>query len=65
VRVTVGERFSPFHVLQPGSGDHPAFYPTGTGVVSSGVTRPGREADYSPQTSAEVRNSWIYTSAPP
>jgi hypothetical protein len=26
--------------------------------------RPGREADYSPPTSAEVNNTWIYTSTP-
>jgi hypothetical protein len=27
-----------------------------------GVERSGREADHSPTTSAEVRNTWIYTS---
>jgi hypothetical protein len=26
-----------------------------------GVKRPGREADHSPPTSAEVENTWIYT----
>jgi hypothetical protein len=30
-----------------------------------GVKRPGREADHSSQTSAEVKNTWIYTSTPP
>jgi hypothetical protein len=27
-----------------------------------GVKRPGREADHSPQPSAEVKKMWIYTS---
>jgi hypothetical protein len=30
-----------------------------------GVKRPGREADYSPPSSAEVKNTWNYTSSPP
>jgi hypothetical protein len=30
-----------------------------------GVERPGPEADHSPPTSAEVKNTWIYTSIPP
>jgi hypothetical protein len=30
-----------------------------------GVKRPGREADHSPRTSAEVKKMWIYTSTPP
>jgi hypothetical protein len=29
------------------------------------VKRPGREADHSPPTSAEVKRTWIYTSTPP
>jgi hypothetical protein len=32
----------------------------GTGGSSLG----GREADHSPPTSAEVKNTWIYTSTP-
>jgi hypothetical protein len=31
VRVPVGVRFSPLHVVQTGSGAHPASYPMGTG----------------------------------
>jgi hypothetical protein len=31
------------------------------GALSPGVKRPGREADNSPPTSAEVKNTWIYT----
>jgi hypothetical protein len=30
-----------------------------------GVKWPGREADHSPPTSAEVKKMWIYTSTPP
>ncbi|PNF35818.1 hypothetical protein B7P43_G09411 [Cryptotermes secundus] len=31
---------------------------------SPGVKRPGREADGSPPTSAEVKKTWVYTSTP-
>jgi hypothetical protein len=34
-------------------------------AVSSGIKRPGREADHSPPTSAEVKKTWIYTFTPP
>jgi hypothetical protein len=34
------------------------------GVLSVGVKRPGREADHSPPSSAEVKNAWRYTSTP-
>jgi hypothetical protein len=29
-----------------------------------GVKRPGREADHSPSSSAELENAWSYTSTP-
>jgi hypothetical protein len=35
------------------------------GVLPLGVKRPGREADYSPPSSADVKNAWNYTSTPP
>jgi hypothetical protein len=35
------------------------------GALSPELKRPGREANYSPPTSAEVKNVWIYTSAHP
>jgi hypothetical protein len=35
------------------------------GVLSPGLKRPGREADNSPPTNAEVKKMWIYTSTPP
>jgi hypothetical protein len=34
------------------------------GALSLGVERPGCEADHSPPSSAEVQNSWRYTSTP-
>jgi len=34
------------------------------GVLSPRVKRPGREADHSPPSSAEVSNEWSYTSDP-
>jgi len=47
--------FSLRHHLQTSSGAYPASYPMGTGVFSLGVKRPGREADQSPPSSAEVK----------
>jgi len=34
------------------------------GTLSLGLKRLGREADYSFQSSAKVKNSWSYTSTP-
>jgi hypothetical protein len=43
--------------IQTGSGAHPASCTMGTGVLSPGVkARPGRDADHSPLSSAEVVN---------
>jgi hypothetical protein len=47
--------FSLHHRVQNGSGAHPASYPVGIRALSLGVKRPGREADYSPPSSAEVK----------
>jgi hypothetical protein len=55
-----GQEFSLLHVVQTDSGAHPASYAMGTGALS-----PGREADHSPQTSAEVKKTWVHTSTPP
>jgi hypothetical protein len=52
------------HVVQTGSGVHPASYLMGTGGSSPRVKQLGREADDSPPTSAEVKKMWIYTSTP-
>jgi hypothetical protein len=65
VLVPIGQQFSLLHVVQTGSGAHPASYPMGTGNSSPGVKRPGREADHSPPNSAEVKKMGIYTSTPP
>jgi hypothetical protein len=43
------------HVILTGSGVHAASYPMGTEGSFPVVQRSGREADYSPQYSAEVR----------
>jgi hypothetical protein len=43
------------HCVQIGSGSHPASYPMGTKGSFPGVKRPGREADHSPPSSAEVK----------
>jgi hypothetical protein len=51
-------------LLQIGSGAHPASYPMATGGSFPGVKRPGREADNSPPSSAEVKNARSYTSTP-
>jgi hypothetical protein len=48
--------FSLLHSVQTGTQAHPASYPIGTGAISPGVKRPGREADHSPPSSAEVNN---------
>jgi hypothetical protein len=34
------------------------------GALASGVKRPGREANHSPPSSAEVKNAWNYASTP-
>jgi hypothetical protein len=41
---------------------YPASYPVGTRILSLRVKRPGREVDYSPPSSAEVKNAWSYIS---
>jgi hypothetical protein len=42
--------------VQTGSGAHPASYPMGTGgPFPGGKGRPGRNADHSPPSSAEVK----------
>jgi hypothetical protein len=52
--------FSPHHRFQTGSGAHAASYPDGY----QGIKPPGREADHSTPTSAEVSDAWSYTSTP-
>jgi hypothetical protein len=54
---TGAEDFSSSLYVQTGSGAHPASYPMGTGgSFPGGKGRPGRDADHSPPSSAEVKN---------
>jgi hypothetical protein len=56
--MTEGSEFeSLFHVVQTGSGTHPASYPMSTGGSFLGDKWQGREADLSPPTSAEVKKN--------
>jgi hypothetical protein len=49
--------FSSILCVQTGSGAHPASSPMGTGgPFTGGKARPGRDADHSPPSSAEVVN---------
>jgi hypothetical protein len=58
VRSSTGEEgFSSSPCVQTGSGAHLASYPVGTGgPFPGGKARPGRDADHSPPSSAEVKN---------
>jgi len=47
--------FPIYHGVQNGSGAHPASYPVVPEALSQRVKRLGREADYSPPSSAEVK----------
>jgi hypothetical protein len=49
------QEFPLLHVVQTDSGDHPASYP-----ISTGVKRPGCEADQSSPTSAGQENVNLY-----
>jgi hypothetical protein len=53
------------HRVNKGSGVHKASYPMGTAGYFPRVKRPGREANHSPPSSAEVKSVWPYTSNPP
>jgi hypothetical protein len=63
VRVAVGSRiFSTPSRPTLGSAQPPIQWVQG--ALSPGVKRPGREADHSPPSSAEIKEMWIYTSTP-
>jgi hypothetical protein len=47
-----------------GSGAQPASYSVDIVDSFPGGKRPGREADSSPPSSAEVKNAWSYNSIP-
>jgi hypothetical protein len=56
-----GQAFSFLHIAQTGSGVHSTSYPMGKGkgALSPGVKRPGRVADHSLPTSAEVKKTRV------
>jgi hypothetical protein len=52
-------------ILLKSSGAQKTSYPVDTGCLSPVVKQPGREADHSPPSNADVKNSWSYTSTLP
>jgi hypothetical protein len=56
--------FSLHHRVQTGFEAHPASYPMGNRGSLSGSKAAGAWS-WPPQSSAEVKNAWSYTSAPP
>jgi hypothetical protein len=64
VLILAGQDLSFNHNGQTGFGVHLAFYPMGTGVLSSGAKWLGHEADHSCSSRAKVKNMWNYTSTP-
>jgi hypothetical protein len=54
---TGADDFSSSPCVQKGFGAHPASYKMGTGgSFPGGKARPGRDADHSPPSSAEIKN---------
>jgi hypothetical protein len=51
--------------FRPALGPTQPFLRWAPGTLSPWVKRPGREADHSPPSNAEVKKTWIYTSTPP
>jgi hypothetical protein len=60
-----GKKFSLLHIVMTGSGVHPTSYRMGTGGSFPGVKQQRCEADHSPPTIAEVKETWVYISTPP
>jgi hypothetical protein len=56
---TEAEDFASNLCVRTGSGAYPVSYTVGTG----GKARPGRDADHSPPSSAEVKEERSYTSS--
>jgi hypothetical protein len=56
--------FSLPHCVQTGPGTHTASYTMGLWVLSPEVKRPGREADYTLPSSAEVKNGGAIPALP-
>jgi hypothetical protein len=64
VRVQVVTKIFTLHVVQTGTGVHPASYPMGPWAASSGVKWQGRETDHLPPAGAEFKKMWINIYAP-
>jgi hypothetical protein len=60
-----GQEFPLLRVVQTGSGPTQPPIQWVPGAFSPAVKRPGREADHSLATSAEVKKTLVYTSTPP
>jgi hypothetical protein len=54
IRFPAGQDFSLLHAVQTDSGAHPSSYPIGSGALSPVIMRPGRKAEHSPPSSAQV-----------
>jgi hypothetical protein len=54
--------FIRYRCVQTGSGAHPASIQWVPEALSLGIKRRGREADHLPQSSAQDKNAWNYTS---
>jgi hypothetical protein len=65
IRVPVGARIFSSPRRPDGFWGPPSLLSNGYRELSVGVKRPGREADHSPLTTADVKNTWIYTSTSP
>ena len=65
VQIPAQPRNSLPQIVHTKSEAHPTTHSTGIGFLPLGIKQPGREANYSPPSSAKVRNEWSYTSAPP
>jgi hypothetical protein len=62
--LAVAGDFSPCHRVHVGLGLLQPRIHCVTGSFSQVIKRPGREADHSSSSFAEVKNSWSYTAAP-
>jgi hypothetical protein len=65
VRVLLGQDFHFSMASRPALGPTQPPIQWVPGTLSPGEMRPGREADHSPLTSAEVKNACIYISTSP